>query len=420
MYPINVNTGAVGAALNPTYTGNSPSAANATGYNTVNGKFYYFKRNYPSSPQEFVSFDPVANSYSILASSPVTANVNSGCVNFDGSGYYCLDQNANLCYYDIASNTWSLITSVFYDAGSNNITSNFTSYSSGDMAIDGLGNLWIVCSGSSKYGVFKVSAPLPKTTVASLTATQIVGITSTPGGSNFAGIAFSASGQIYMSMSSGNNKLYRLENNLTLTYLTTFTTDGVGADLTSCNYPFGILPVTWNNFTASLENNQSVTLSWQVSNEVNNKGYYVQRSVDGNSWAQIGFVPNDGTAQLSKLYTYSDNNPQNGLNFYRIEEADLNGTEKYSSIKSVTLDNSAITKTSVWPNPARSAVYIQTDANDNNIKMQIIDPFGKLIATNTLHSGKNEINISNLPAGTYIIHTQKTDGETQNQKIVKL
>ncbi|HLY69657.1 MAG TPA: hypothetical protein VKR53_08000, partial [Puia sp.] len=138
IYPINVNTGVVGAALNPAYTGNAPSSANAVGYNTQNGKFYYFKRNFPSTPQEFVSFDPSTNTYTVLAVSPVTANVNSGCVDFNGTGYYCIDQNGNLCYYKIATNSWTLITSNFVDGLGNSLTSNITTYASGDIAIDGL------------------------------------------------------------------------------------------------------------------------------------------------------------------------------------------------------------------------------------------------------------------------------------------
>jgi hypothetical protein len=420
LYPINVNTGVVGTVVNPAYPGNAPSGANAIGYNTVNGNFYYFKRNYPSSPQEFVSFNPTTNTYTVLASSPVTANVNSGCVNFDGSGYYCLDQNANLCYYNIATNTWTLITSTFYDASHTNITSNFTTYYSGDMAIDGLGNLWIVCSGSGKYGLFKVSAPLAKTSVASLTAVQIIAITSTPDGANFAGIAFSSTGQIYMSMSSGNNKLYRLDNNSTLTYLTTFTSDGVGADLTSCNFPFNILPVTWQSFSATLESNKSVLLTWQVSSEVNNKGYNVQRSTDGSTFYDLGFVANSGSTASTIDYDFTDNNPVLGNNFYRIEEVDFDGTVKYSALKTISIPGATNGSTNVWPNPARSNIYINNNENDNNVKMQIIDPLGKLVAANTLHTGKNEINIANLPAGTYIVHTQKADGEMQNQKIVKL
>jgi hypothetical protein len=420
IYPINVNTGVVGAALNPAYTGNAPSSANAVGFNTVNGKFYYFKRNYPSTPQEFVSFDPSTNTYTVLAVSPVTANVNSGCVNFNGTGYYCIDQNGNLCYYNIAANTWALITSTYVDGLGNSLNSNITTYSSGDIAIDGLGNLYIVCSGASKYGVYKLPAPLPTIATPSVTLTQIVGITATPGGTNFAGIAFSSTGQIYMSMSSGNNKLYRLDNLSTLTYLSTFNVDGVGADMTSCSFPFNILAVTWQNFSAILENNKSVSLTWSVSQETNNKGYSVERSSDQSNWNEISFVENNTDAQLTAQYNFVDNNPSGGTNYYRIAAVDMSGSITYSEIKSVSVDQDVNNEVSVYPNPAKSSFYIQNNGTDHNLRMQIYDPFGKTIASNILHAGKNEVNISNLPAGTYIVHTQKTNGETQNQKIVKL
>jgi type IX secretion system substrate protein len=420
IYPINVNTGVVGAALNPAYTGNAPSSANAVGYNTQNGKFYYFKRNYPSTPQEFISFDPSTNTYAVLAVSPVTANVNSGCVNFNGTGYYCIDQNGNLCYYNIATNTWKLITSSYVDGLGNNLTSNLTTYSSGDIAIDGLGNLWIVCSGSSKYGLFKLAAPLPTTSKPSVTLTQIIGIKSTPDGSDFAGIAFNPAGDIYMSMTSGDNKLYRLDNASTLTYISTFNVDGVGADMTSCSYPFNILAVTWQNFSAILENNKSVSLTWSVSQQTNNKGFSVERSSDQSNWSEIGFVGNKTDAQLTAQYDFVDNNPVSGTNYYRIAAVDMSGTITYSEIKSVSLDKNVNSQVNVWPNPARTSVYIQNNGTDNNLSMQIYDPFGKKIASNILHAGKNEVNISNLPAGTYIVHTQNASGETQNQKVVKL
>ncbi|HSZ85654.1 MAG TPA: T9SS type A sorting domain-containing protein, partial [Puia sp.] len=399
IYPINVNTGVVGAVLNPAYTGNAPSGANAVGFNTVNGKFYYFKRNYPSSPQEFVAFDPISNTYTVLAVSPVTANVNSGCVNFNGTGYYCIDQNGNLCYYDIASNTWTLITSTYVDGLGNNLTSNITTYSSGDIAIDGLGNLWIVCSSGSNYGVFELSAPLPTTPVTNVTLKQIVGITPTPTGTNIAGIAFSSTGQIYMSTSSGSNKLYRLDNATTLTYLSTFTVDGVGADMTSCSFPFSMLAVTWQNFSATLESNKSVSLTWSVSQQTNNKGYSVERSSDKSNWSEIGFVENKTDVQLTAQYDFVDNNPASGANYYRIAAVDMSGTITYSEIKSVSLENSVSSEVNVWPNPAKSSVYIQNNGTDNNLRMQIYDPFGKTIVSNILHAGKNEVNISNLPAG---------------------
>jgi Secretion system C-terminal sorting domain len=421
IYPINVNTGATGSAINPAYTGNTASSSNAVGYNSLNGNFYYFKRNYGASPQEFVSFSPSTNTYTILASSPVTGNVNSGCVTMDGTGYYCLDQNANLAYYNIAANTWTIITSSFVDNLGNSLTSNFTTYSSGDMAFDALGNLWVVCSGSSKYGLFKIAAPVATTVVAKLTMKTTVPITSMPGTApNFAGIAFSSTGQIYLTTSTGSNLLYRLETNLTLTYLTTFTVDGAGADLTSCNFPITPLAVKWQDFSAQAQSNSTVALNWGVSDEAGTRGYSVERSSNGTDWTTIGFVAAKGNAQSSEKYDFTDNAPATGKNFYRIADQNTDGTTQYSDIETVQFNSTVGSNISVWPNPAKSTLYIQSGATASNSTYQVMDAFGKMLMASTLKAGQNEINISNLPVGTYFIRTGSASGATQTEKIVKL
>jgi hypothetical protein len=191
--------------------------------------------------------------------------------------------------------------------------------------------------------------------------------------------------------------------------------------MTSCSFPFtSLLAVNWQNFSAILENNKSVSLSWSVSQQTNSKGYSVERSSDKSNWSEIGFVENKIDAQLTAQYDFIDNSPVSGANYYRIAAVDMSGTITYSEIKSVSLDNGVSSQVNVWPNPAKSSVYIQNNGTDNNLRMQIYDPFGKTIASDILHAGKNEVNISNLPAGTYIVHTQNASGETQNQKIVKL
>jgi hypothetical protein len=421
IYPINVNTGATGSAINPAYTGNAASSSNAVGYNSHNGNFYYFKRNYGANPEEFVSFSPATNTYTILASTPVTGNVNSGCVTPDGTGYYCLDQNANLAYYNIAANTWTVISSSFVDNLGNSLTSNFTTYSSGDMAFDALGNLWIVCSGGSKYGLFEIAAPVATTVTAKVTMKTTVAVTSMPGTApNFAGIAFSSTGQIYLSTSTGSNQLYRLESNLTLTYLTTFTVDGAGADLTSCNFPITTLAVKWDDFSAQAQTNATVALNWGISDEEGTRGYSVEHSTDGTNWTTLGFVAAKGNAQSSEQYDFTDNVPATGKNFYRIADQNTDGTTQYSDIKTIQFNSNAEGSISVWPNPAKSTLYIQSGATASNSTYQVMDAFGKMLMASTLKAGQNEINISNLPVGTYFIRTGSASGGVQTKKIVKL
>jgi len=80
----------------------------------VNGLFYYFQNNSSGGSQQFVSFNPSTNTYTTLHQHNNRC-CNKGCVSFNGTGYYCLDVNSNLCFYNILTNTWVLACSTFTD-----------------------------------------------------------------------------------------------------------------------------------------------------------------------------------------------------------------------------------------------------------------------------------------------------------------
>jgi len=245
IHPINVITGSVSPKINPAYTGNPPSYANAMAYSNLNGKLYYFKRNVYVSTPEFVSFDPAFNTYAYLAACPSTIIVNLGCMTKDGTGYYALDAFANLYYYGVATNTWTLISNKLRDGGTSLFlitTKDSTIY--GDMAIDGSGNLWMLVSGKKNYGLYELPAPLPTTTQSTnMQLTQIIAPTTLPpGGNTFGGIALTVTGKIFLSTNTPDNKLYQLESNKSLTLLSTMSLNGIGNDLTSCNFPMVVLP----------------------------------------------------------------------------------------------------------------------------------------------------------------------------------
>lgn len=412
IYPITVSNASVGSIVNSTSYGTSTSA-NSIGYNSQNGLFYYFQVAL-SGTKQFVAYNPVTNVYTTLAPSPITATVNRGCVNFNGTGYYCLDVNSNLYYYNIAANTWTLITSTFKDQFNNNVSTSFTSESSGDMAIDGYGNLWVVCSNGTQYGLYEMAAPLATTATASITVTRMIAPTTATPGAGFTGIAFNPTGSIYMATSTD---LYLLSTGFTLMHLGAFSVAGVSGDLTSCSYPFSVLPLNFLSFVAS-EKGNVVSLDWTVSQSDNNKGFYIEKSIDGNNWSELGFV--EATASNysgENNYSFTDPNPQPGSNYYRIKQVDFNNSASYSATKIISL--SSTEKIAVWPNPAKDMINVQTNGYQTSVTMEMYDLFGKKMLTKSLQPGNNSINIAGLPAGTYIVHSQNAAGETENHKIIK-
>lgn len=408
IHTVNVNTGAVGPAINPAYAGNPPSQSNGIGYNPVNGKFYYFKRMPNLAPSEFVSFDPATNAVVIL-SSPATVNaVFIGCTTPNGSGFYCWDSQARLFYYNIAANTWTLITSSIVDQFGKDVDSIFRLHGSGDAAIDGNGNMLMLPSSALRYGLFRLNAPLPTTAVASVSVTQMIAMKPPP--SKFIGIALNNAGQIYMNAS--NDGLYRLEDDFSLTFMSTLTL--AQADLTSCNFPMAMLPFSEKKFSAVLKNKE-VLISWENMEEKNVKSYVVEHSINSVDWKSISsFSENKSSAdQISDVH----NNPGKGKNYYRLRIEFHNNTFVYSSVRSVMYEIDV--PYSVWPNPVNNQIWIRNENKNKNAVLSIIDESGRQIMAKRLTEGTSNVEISSLPSGRYFVRIQSLHGENYIYRIVK-
>ena len=74
------------------------------------------------------------------------------------------------------------------------------------------------------------------------------------------------------------------------------------------NITGGALPITLASFKASFSS-QSVTLLWSTLSEINNYGFYVQKSVDNTIWSDIpnSFQPGFGTTVDVHSYSFTDN-----------------------------------------------------------------------------------------------------------------
>lgn len=174
------------------------------------------------------------------------------------------------------------------------------------------------------------------------------------------------------------------------------------------NQNFGIansspLAVNLLSFKAA-ESNSGVQLSWTTVSERNNKGFNVERSADGNSWAKIGFVNSQaiqGNSNLQLSYSFMDKAAAQGKNFYRLQQLDRNGSSAYSGIEMVTL-----TKTntvSVYPNPAKEALIIE--GLESNVVLSIRNTLGQELSIKAVVANGTPVrlDIAHLTAGVYCI-----------------
>ncbi len=408
--PITVATGVVGAQVNAPYGGNAPLNPNGIGYNPSNGRFYFFKRSPANAPQEFVSYDPALTTTTILSSCPTPNIVYVGCTTPDGTGYYCWDSQAQLFYYRVLTNTWTLITTDIKDQFGKDVDSIFRKHGSGDAAIDGSGNMMMLPSSNSRFALYRMKRPLPTAPVASIVVTELVPLSNPPG--KFVGISLNSTGQIFMNTSTPQNELYRLENNLSLTFISTLSSSI--DDLTSCSYPLGALAIEFKNLSVQLKG-KSVQLSWNIEGMPDETTYFIQRSTDGVHWSIIGNVKQ---TDYAAVLSYLDNDPASPASHYRIYVVLPDGSNKYSEIRSVRVTGNSIF--ALYPNPVHDALYIQSSVFSHGKKVAFIfDQTGRKLKELELISGINLISLKSLPSGKYVLVLRQPDEATSTYTFLK-
>jgi hypothetical protein len=159
------------------------------------------------------------------------------------------------------------------------------------------------------------------------------------------------------------------------------------------------MPLSLKSFNASLINNK-VALNWNTTNEINVDGFSIEKSNDGRTFNNIGFVAAKNAASAN--YAFNDVLAA-GVNYYRLKIADKDGSFKYSSVVAVNAKHS--TKLDIFPNPVvNTATLSHTKAGDNaTVKLITID--GKTVLTQNIQAGatQSSIDVSKLIKGNYLV-----------------
>lgn len=168
------------------------------------------------------------------------------------------------------------------------------------------------------------------------------------------------------------------------------------------------LPIRLLNFTAVPEY-QNVRIDWETASEFNNDFFSVERSKDGHSFEQIFTKKGNKESKSNIWYTGFDNNPINGVGYYRLKQIDFDGKFTYSDIVSVDYVPEQLYKLQVFPNPISDnflQVHYYSEFN-HLVELAIFTPNGKLIYKDNLEvvKGKNTIihEVLSIPTGIYIL-----------------
>jgi hypothetical protein len=175
------------------------------------------------------------------------------------------------------------------------------------------------------------------------------------------------------------------------------------------------LSVSFTHIEAAKRDNASL-ITWGTALEMNNVGFYVERSNDGKTFLPIGFQNSkatNGNSNSAIEYSFTDTKPFAGTNYYRLKQMDKDGKSDYSKIVSVAFDNAQHVK--VYPNPATNMVTVEAAL----VKaIELYNILGQTVNVPvTYGSSSHNINTSALAKGTYTLRIV-TDNGTTTQKLI--
>lgn len=177
------------------------------------------------------------------------------------------------------------------------------------------------------------------------------------------------------------------------------------------------LPISLTSFTAK-PIDKTILLNWKTASEKSNKYFEIQRSADGKSFTKITTLDAAGNSDTENSYTFTDQNPFAGTNYYKLIQYDIDGK---STSKIITVD-SKLDKAQVFISTTNSSVDLNISSpNNTKASVYLYDLEGGKITERKINltKGSNAFNFEkSLSPGIYFV-SLVTEGSKINVKFAK-
>lgn len=185
---------------------------------------------------------------------------------------------------------------------------------------------------------------------------------------------------------------------------------------TPCVLEQAVLPVNILDFTASADQNE-VLVEWSTASERNNSHFIIERSGDNQNFTYLDIITGNGTSNTENTYTYIDENPIKGVNYYKLIQVDYDGYSTELGIKAVSLEiNSG--NIDLYPSIVSNLGELQLKSEQiiNVRDYQVYNSQGQLVFVTKDINGLSDFDAK---TGIYFIRIQHTEGIETEKIIVK-
>ncbi|ABG59402.1 T9SS type A sorting domain-containing protein [Cytophaga hutchinsonii] len=185
-----------------------------------------------------------------------------------------------------------------------------------------------------------------------------------------------------------------------------------------CSNPCAPLPITLLSFTAEKED-AHVVIEWVTLQEKNNQSYTVERSADGIHFESVVSLAGNKNSSQKMTYTQYDFSPLPGVTYYRLKQTDMDQTHSYSSV--VAVDSNSEIDWTIYPNPSTTGDFtiLSAFADNEIVAVTVTDMTGNTVRSYDESSYEQQMEISNLGMGLYVVSIQTVTGQKSKKVIVQ-
>jgi hypothetical protein len=174
------------------------------------------------------------------------------------------------------------------------------------------------------------------------------------------------------------------------------------------------LPVQLLSFTGKATDKGSV-LTWTTAQEINNAGFTLERSWDGEVFEAVTYLKGQGTIATTNKYQYHDAGFRDKA-YYRLIQHDLDGTREVFQTILVTDKSASETALKLYPNPAKGLVHLNLSTSEAVVNTTVVDASGRVVFN---AAGMPAfLNTEALAAGLYTVSTTLADGTQYRERLV--
>lgn len=182
------------------------------------------------------------------------------------------------------------------------------------------------------------------------------------------------------------------------------------------------LPVELLSFSGKTQGTTN-TLAWATASELNNDGFHIERSSANQDWEAIGFVKGEGASSLTNHYTFLDDRPTAGVNYYRLRQVDFDGMDDFSEVIAIEQAQSDFENLTAYPVPTESEVFVDFELNTpGQVQLSLTDLSGRILSLDTYKAipGTNQVklDLSSFAPGIYFVQLESKNVKLY-QRIVK-